>query len=64
MARGKIVSDRMLTSLNVRHFRPEGLEDLIGVIVSGIEIEMAYKQRAELDIWWSRTNWAVEKTQA
>ena len=62
MTRGVVIGDQMKIFLNVRQFRSEGLEDLTGVIVSGIE--MAYKQRAELDIWWSRTNWAREKTQA
>ena len=62
MTRGMIVGNQVKIFLNVRQFRTEGLEDLTGVIVSGIE--MAYKQRAELDIWWSRTNWAREKTQA
>lgn len=62
MTRGMIAGEQVKIFLNVRHFRTEGLKDLTGVIVSGIE--MAYKQRAELDVWWNRTNWAEEKTQA
>jgi hypothetical protein len=62
MTRGVIAGEQVKIFLNVRQFRSEGLEDLTGVIVSGIE--MAYKQRAELDIWWSRTMWAQEQTQA
>jgi hypothetical protein len=62
MTRGVIAGDQVKIFLNVRQFRSEGLADLTEVIVSGIE--MAYKQRAELGIWWNRTNWSKEKTQA
>lgn len=62
MTRGASTEKGVLIYLNVRHPLAQGLDELTDIIVSGVE--MAYKQRAELDVWWSRLRWAVGETQA
>ena len=62
MTRGASTEKGVLIYLNVRHPLAQGLDELTGIIASGIE--MAYKQRAELDVWWSRVGWAADETQA
>ncbi|AWN24272.1 hypothetical protein DKM44_14400 [Deinococcus irradiatisoli] len=62
MTRGVTADDGVWIFLNVRHSKAHSLDDLTIILSSGIE--MAWKQRAELDVWWSRAKRATTKTQA
>ncbi len=62
MTRGRMVEGGVMIYLNSRHPRADAPGNLMVHILAGMEV--AFWQRAQLNIWWSRLKWAVREPQA
>ena len=62
MTRGKVVEGGVLIYLNSRHLRADALDGLTALLLAGIEV--AFWQRAQLNIWLTRMEWAARESQA
>lgn len=59
MTRGRMVEGGVMIYLNSRHLRTDVLGGLTAHLLAGMEV--AFWQRAQLNIWWSRLEWAVRE---